>query len=67
MQKDTLTNELLKKQFKNNFELANYLISVTHHFIKSGQEFDLDKLLKDVAANPNYYRLDELEALEKAE
>jgi hypothetical protein len=67
MQKDTLTNELLKKNFKNNFELANYLISVAHHLIKAGHEFDLDAMLKDVAKNPNYYRLEDLEALEKIE
>lgn len=67
MQKDTLTNELLKKQFKNNFELANYLIAVAHHLIKAGHEFDLDTLLKDVAKNPNYYRLDDLAALENAD
>lgn len=65
MIKDTLTNELLKKQFKNNFELANYLISVAHHLIKAGHEFDLDTLLKDVAKNPNHYRLEDLAALEK--
>ncbi len=67
MQKDTLTNEQLKKHFKNNFELANYLISVAHHLIRAGHEFDLDSLLKDVAKNPNHYRLEELEALEKVE
>ena len=67
MIKDTLTNEQLKKHFKNNFELANYLISVAHHIIKSGHEFDLDTLLKDVAKNPNHYRLEELAALEEIE
>ncbi len=67
MQKDTLTNEVLKKHFKNNFELANYLISVAHHLIKGGHEFDLDGLLKDVAKNPNHYRLEDLAALENAD
>jgi hypothetical protein len=67
MQKEQLTNEALKKQFKNNFELANYAIGVARYFIKSGHEVDIESLLKDIARNPSQYRIEELEAMEKAD
>ena len=67
MTKDTLTNEALKKQFKNNFELANYAIGVARYFIKSGHEVDIDTLLRDIARNPSQYRIEELEAMDRAD
>ena len=67
MPKEQLTNEALKKQFKNNFELANYAIGVARYFIKSGHEVDIDALLRDIARNPSQYRVEELEAMEKAD
>lgn len=67
MQKDQLTNEALKKQFKNNFELANYVIGVARYFIKSGHEVDIEILLRDVARNPNQFSAEALEAMEKAD
>jgi len=67
MSKEQLTNEALKKQFKNNFELANYAIGVARYFIKSGHEVDIDTLLRDIARNPSQYRVEELEAMERAD
>lgn len=65
MQKDRLTNEALKKHFKNNFELANYVINVGRYFIKAGREMELDDLLKEIEKNPNQYTKEELEAMER--
>lgn len=67
MPKEFLTNEALKKMYKNNFELALYAIGVARYFIKSGHEINIDTLLKDIGRNPNQYRIEELEAMEKAE
>lgn len=67
MAKEQLTNEALKKQFKNNFELANYAIGAARYFIKSGHEVDIDTLLRDIARNPSQYCVEELEAMEKAD
>lgn len=67
MQKEPLTTEALKKHFKNNFELANYAIGIARSFIKAGHEVDIEALLRDITRNPNQYRLEELEAMEKAD
>lgn len=67
MPKEQMTSEALKKQFKNNFELANYAIGVARYFIKSGHEVDIDTLLRDIARNPSQYRVEELEAMERAD
>jgi len=67
MQKGQLTGEALKKHFKNNFELALYAINVAHYFIKSGHEVNVSDLLRDIQKNPQAYRPEELEALERAE
>jgi hypothetical protein len=65
--KDQLTNEALKKLFKNNFELAQYAIRVARYFVKSGHEVNVDELLRDIQKNPDLYRIEELEAMEKAD
>lgn len=65
--KDNLTNEALKKQFKNNFELALYAIRVARYFVKSGHEVNVDELLRDIQKNPDLYRIEELEAMERAD
>ena len=67
MSKDQLTNEALKKQFKSNFELANYAISAARYLIKSGHEVVVEDLLRDIQKNPNLYRVEDLEAADRAE
>ena len=67
MQKEQLTNEALKKQFKNSFDLANYAINVARYFIKAGQEVDTTALLADIQRNPNQYSPESLAAMEKAD
>ncbi len=67
MQKGQLTGEALKKHFKNNFELARYAINVAHYFIKAGHEVNVADLLRDIQKNPEQYRIEELEAMERAD
>jgi len=67
MYKEQLTNEALKKQFKNNFELANYAIGVSRYFIKAGHEIDIETLLRDITRNPGQFSVEALEAMEKAD
>jgi hypothetical protein len=65
--KEQLTNEALKKHFKDNFELALFTINVARYLIKSGHEVDIPELLKDIQKNPTLYTPEQLEALDKAE
>ena len=65
--KEQLTNEALKKHFKDNFELALFAINVARYLIKSGHEVDIPHLLKEIQKNPNLYTQEHLEALDKAE
>jgi len=65
--KEHLTNEALKKHFKDNFELAQFAINVARYMIKAGHEVDVCELLKEIQKNPNLYRPEELEAMERAE
>ncbi len=65
--KEFLTNESLKKIFKNNFELALYAIGAARYYIKSGHEVNIDTLLQDISRNPQQYRVEELEAMDKAD
>lgn len=65
--KELLTNEALKKHFKDNFELALFTINVARYLIKSGHEVDIPELLKDIQKNPTLYTPEQLEALDKAE
>ncbi|HEX2579314.1 MAG TPA: hypothetical protein VHK67_02800 [Rhabdochlamydiaceae bacterium] len=65
--KELLTNEALKKHFKDNFELALFTINVARYLIKSGHEVDIPELLKDIQKNPSLYTPEQLEALDKAE
>lgn len=65
--KETLTNEALKKHFKDNFELALFTINVSRYLIKAGHEVDIPQLLKDIQKNPTLYTPEQLEALDKAE
>lgn len=65
--KELLTNEALKKHFKDNFELALFTINVARYLIKSGHEVDIPELLKDIQKNPTLYTQEQLEAIDKAE
>ena len=67
MLRDQLTNEKLKKLFKNNFELANYAIRLGRYYVKSGSEVNADALLEEVSRNPNSQYVDTLEQLDVAE
>lgn len=67
LQKDQLTNEALKKHFHDNFELAQFVINVARHLIKSGHEVDVPYLLKEIQRNPSLYTPESLELLEKAD
>lgn len=63
--KQQLTNELLRKQFRNNFQLAHQVIALGRFYVKSGHEIHLDKLLEEVRKNPHPDYVKDLEALEK--
>jgi len=65
--KEQLTNEALKKHFKDNFELALFTINVARYLIKSGHEVDIPQLLKEIQKNPTLYTPEQLEALDKAD
>ena len=65
--KELLTNEALKKHFKDNFELALFTINVARYLIKAGHEVDIPQLLKEIQKNPTLYTPEQLEALDKAE
>ena len=65
--KEQLTNEALKKHFKDNFELALFAINVARYLIKSGHEVDIPQLLKEIQKNPTLYTPEQLAALDKAE
>jgi hypothetical protein len=66
-QKEQLTNEALKKHFKDNFELALFTINVARYLIKAGHEVDIPQLLKEIQKNPTLYTPEQLEALDKAD
>ncbi len=66
-QKESLTNEALKKHSHDNFALALFAINVARYLIKAGHEVDIPQLLKDIQKNPSLYTPEQLEALEKAD
>lgn len=61
MMGDNLTSEKIKVYFRNDFELANHVIRIIRHLVKTGKEFNLDELLLDVATNPQKYAMEESE------
>lgn len=65
VQKEQLTNELLRKQFRNNFQLAHQAIDLGRFYVKSGHEINLEKLLEEIRKNPSPDYVRDLEALEK--
>ena len=64
VQREQLTNELLRKVFKNNFQLTNQAILLCRYYIRSGHEIDMDKILDEVRRNPSEDYLKDLMALE---
>ena len=43
-----LTTERFKKHFRNNFDLTNFAIHYAREFVMSGQEGNLDRILKNI-------------------
>lgn len=64
---EKLTNEALKKHFHDNFELAQFAISVARYLVKAGHEVEVPELLKEIAKNPQMYTPENLELLAKAD
>ncbi len=46
--KDSLTNEQLRKKFKNNFDLCNFAIGIARDVILSGTQASLSDILSTV-------------------
>lgn len=42
---DALTTEVLRKKFKNNFDLCNFSINVARNVVLSGQQATLDDII----------------------
>lgn len=45
MKLEFLTTELVRKKFKNNFDLCNFAINVARNVIMGGQQATLEELL----------------------
>jgi hypothetical protein len=45
---DSLTNERIRKKFKNNFDLCNFAINIARNIIMSGTQATLDELLATI-------------------
>jgi hypothetical protein len=67
MVKEQLTSEALKKHFKNNFELCEFAIRVARHYVAAGQEVNITSLLEDIQRNPDFYKQENLDAMDKAD
>lgn len=65
--KEQLTNEALKKHFKDNFDLAHFAIAAARYLIRSGHEVNVADLLTDLQRNPKMYDVKELEAMDAAD
>lgn len=50
--KDLLTNESIRKLFKNNFELANFAIQMGRLHVRSGKDISLGAILDQVRKHP---------------
>lgn len=46
MIKDSLTTEVLRKKFKNNFDLCNFSINIARNIIVGGTQVSLGELLQ---------------------
>jgi len=63
--KQTLTNESLRKQFKNSFSLTNYAIELGRYHLRRGDGLSLQELLKEVRDNPTEEHLRFLEQIDR--
>ena len=50
---DALTNEILRKKFKNNFNLCNFAINIGQSIIMSGTQVTLGEVLQAVEDRAN--------------
>jgi hypothetical protein len=55
MKLDFLTTELIRKKFKNNFDLCNFAINVARGVIMGGQQATLEQLLAIIDARATEY------------
>lgn len=67
VEQEQLTNELLKKNFTDNFSMAQFIINVARHLIKSGHEVHVPNLLRDIQKNPQLYTAEQLSSEEPKE
>jgi hypothetical protein len=58
--KDLLTNESLRKSFKNIFELTNFAIEMGRLHVRGGKEISLSSILDQVRKNPTKEYLEKL-------
>ncbi|MBM3198307.1 MAG: hypothetical protein FJZ58_03520 [Chlamydiae bacterium] len=63
--KQYLTNESLRKQFRNNFTLTNYAIALGRYHIRRGDQLSLQELVKEVRDNPTEQHLENLEKVDR--
>lgn len=62
---DQLTNEPLKGICQSSFELAHYAIGLGRYYIKSGREFTIGELLKEVKKHPDPRYLAKLKEIDE--
>ncbi|HEX2583370.1 MAG TPA: hypothetical protein VHL30_04565 [Chlamydiales bacterium] len=55
MKLEFLTTELVRKKFKNNFDLCNFAISVARSVILGGQQATLEELLFIIDSRASEY------------
>ncbi len=55
MKLEFLTTELIRKKFKNNFDLCNFAINVARGVIMGGQQATLEELLGIIDARAFEY------------
>jgi hypothetical protein len=46
---DSLTTEVLRKKFKNNFDLCNFGINVARNVIMGGQQATIDEIIEIIS------------------
>ena len=60
MKLDFLTTEIIRKKFKNNFDLCNFAINVARGVIMGGQPATLEELLIIIEARADEHNKKEL-------
>ncbi len=45
---DSLTTEVLRKKFKNNFDLCNFSINIARNILQSGTQATLGEILEAI-------------------